>query len=206
MKRVLVCNLTPRGGMLHYASQFCNELSLRQDIILKVAIASYHKNTLYHQNISFIKIRSNPDLKNFMFDSLNIFYHIYFLSQVVFFRPQIVHFMDNHPWYIPYVYICKLFGVEVFTTQHDPTLHSGEAKTLTGKIAGYTNAVLRKKSDTLIVHGDMLKQEVIKKYHIPAERIVSIPHGAYTFFNQYAQGLVVQKNTFLFFGRILDYK
>jgi len=77
---------------------------------------------------------------------------------------------------------------------------------LVGKIAVYTNEILRNKSDKLIVHGDTLKEELIKEYSIPQEKIISISHGAYTFFNTFSQNLSVQKNTFLFFGRILEYK
>ena len=66
--------------MLHYSSQFCNELNKREDIELRVAIASYHDSILYDSGIGFLKIRTNPSLLSFIFDSLNIFYHLYFLT------------------------------------------------------------------------------------------------------------------------------
>ena len=72
-KKILVINLTPRLWMLHYSSQFCNELVNKNDIELMVAIASYHKSILYDKQINFIKIRTNPSLISFIFDSLNFF-------------------------------------------------------------------------------------------------------------------------------------
>ena len=204
--KVIVCNLTPRLGMLHYSSQFCNELNKRKDISLKVAIASYYSGELYDKDIWFIKIRSNPSLWSFIFDTLNLLYQAYFLLQILLFLPDRVHFIDNHPWYSIYVYIFKFVWITVYTTQHDPILHTGENKKFVWKIAWYTNHILRKKSDILIVHGDTIKKQVSKIYGIPKKKIISVPHGAYTFFNTFSKWLKVQKDTFLFFWRILDYK
>ncbi|MCH2188365.1 glycosyltransferase family 4 protein [Candidatus Gracilibacteria bacterium] len=205
-KKVLIMNLTPRGGMLHYSSQFCNELMKRNDIELKVGIASYHDGSLYDHSTSFIKIRTNPNPLSFVFDSLNIFYHLYFLFQIIVFRPQVVHFLDNHPWYILYAPIFKCIGMTLYVTQHDPVLHSGEDSSLLGKISIQVNKTLRNISDQIMVHGDILKKQVIENYNVPENKILSIRHGSYTFFNTWAQGLAVKKNTFLFFGRIVDYK
>lgn len=205
-KKVLVFNLTPRWWMLHYSSQFCNELFLRKDIKLKVAIASYYQEDLYNSEINFIKIRTQPNLKNFIVDSINIPYHLYFWFQIILFKPNIVHFIDNHPWYCIQIFLCKLLWMEIYVTQHDPILHTWEANSLVWKMAGFTNTILRKYSNKLMVHGEWLKEIVVNKYWTNQEKIISIPHWAYTFFNNYSKWLSVKYNTFLFFWRIIDYK
>ncbi len=205
-KKVLVFNLTPRWWMLHYSSQFCNELFIKKNIELKVAIASYHNSILYDKWIEFIKIRTNPKLVSFIFDSLNIFYHIYFIFKIIKFKPDIVHFLDNHPWYIFYSKLFKSLGYKIYVTQHDPTLHSWESKTLLWIVATQVNKTLRKISNKLFVHWDILRDEVILKYKIDKQKVISIKHWAYTFFNKWSQWLKTNKNTFLFFGRIIDYK
>ena len=192
--------------MLHYSSQFCNELIKRSDIELKVGIASYHDGSLYDNSISFIKIRTNPTSLSFVFDSLNIFYHLYFLFKILLYRPWVVHFLDNHPWYILYSRVFKIIGYQVYVTQHDPVLHSGEDNSLLGKISIEVNRVLRNISDKIMVHGDVLKKQVVEKYQIPKEKIISIRHWSYMFFNTWSQNLPVRKDTFLFFWRIVDYK
>jgi len=199
-------NLTPRWWMLHYSSQFTNELNKREKFQVKVAIASYHKSILYDKNIDFIKIRTNPNSLSFSFDSINVFYHAYFIFKIIKFKPDIVHFLDNHPWYIFYSKLFKKLWYKIYITQHDPTLHSGENFTLLWKIATKVNEVLRDISDKLFVHWDKLTQEVIKKYRVDKNKVISIKHWAYTFFNKWAKWLKVQENTFLFFGRIVDYK
>ena len=112
MKKVLVLNLTPRWGMLHYSSQFCNELSKYVD--LKVAIAYYYNENLYRDDIEFIKIKTNPNLKSFIFDTLFFWNHIIFIYKILKFNPETVHFIDNHPWYIFY---SKLFKGEIINIE-----------------------------------------------------------------------------------------
>jgi len=191
--------------MLHYSSQFCNELSKYVD--LKVAIAKYYNQTLYKDNIKFIKIKTNPSLKSFIFDSLSFWNHIILIYKITKFKPEIVHFIDNHPWYIVYSRLFKMLWYKIYVTQHDPILHSWEGTSLQGKIAEKTNQVLRNLSDKLFVHGDKLKQEVIKIYKINPEKVISIVHGNYNFFKDvFSKWWEIEKNTFLFFGRIVDYK
>lgn len=205
-KNILVLNLTPRWWMLHYSSQFCNELNKKSNINLKVWIASYHKSILYDKDIKFIKIRTNPNLFSFIVDTINIFSQLQFFYNIYKFKPNIIHFIDNHPWYSFYVKIFKFFWIKIYVTQHDPLIHSWESDSLLWKIAWYTNKILRINSYLLIVHWENLKKYVIKNYQINENKILSIPHWAYTFFNKWSKWLEVQKNTFLFFWRILDYK
>lgn len=206
-KRVLFMNLTPRWGMLHYSSQFCNAVWKNNNIVLKVAIASYYKSNLYLKSENFIRIRTNPDIKNFIIDSLNIFYHLIFIYKIIRFKPDIVHFLDNHPWYIFYWKLFKFLWFKIYVTQHDPTLHSGESNNLLWKIAAKVNKFLRDNSDKLFVHWDILKNEVINKYNISDKKIFSIAHGNYNFFkDHFSKWWKIQKNTFLFFWRIVDYK
>lgn len=57
-----------------------------------------------------------------------------------------------------------------------------------------------------MVHGDNLRKELIGKYFISEEKVISIAHGSYTFFNVFSHWLQTKKDTFLFFWRIVDYK
>lgn len=204
-KKILVFNLTPRWWMLHYSSQFCNELSKYAD--LKVAIADYYKEKLYNSNINFIKIKTNPNLKSFIFDTLSFWRHIILIYKVLKFKPDIIHFIDNHPWYLFYARIFKFLKITIYTTQHDPTLHSWENTNLLWKIATKVNTLLRKNSKKIFVHWDKLKNEVIKKYWISDSKVISIVHGNYNFLKDlFYKWWKVQNNTFLFFWRIVDYK
>lgn len=205
-KKILIFNLTPRCGMLHYSSQFCNELSKKKWYTINVAIAKYYEWPLYNQNIKKIKISTHPHWFSFIKESLMIRNHIKFFNKIKKFNPDIVHFIDNHPWYLIYSSICKRLWYKIYTTQHNPTQHSGENKTLLGKVWTMVNKKLRKISDILIVHGDVLKNDLVKNYKVEPQKIITIPHWNYTFFNKRSEWLSTKKNHFLFFWRINDYK
>lgn len=202
--KVLVFNLTTRGGMLHYASQFSNELVKTHKVT--AVIADYYDGFLYDKEIDLRKIRTNPCLQSFIFDSLSFRRHISLLRKIKKLRPDIVHFMDNHPRYPLYAWMCRRLWCKIYVTQHDPILHSGEQKTLLGKVATWVNKRLRTIADILIVHGDKLKNDVISLYKLPADKIISVPHGNYTFFTRRAKWALSKKHHFLFFGRIIAYK
>lgn len=205
MKKVLVFNLTPRFWMLHYSAQFCNALAKKYQ--LSVVIADYYKGDLYDEDINLVKIKTNPDLKSFIFDTLNFFQHIKFLSKIQKKKPDIIHFIDNHPWYIFYGKLLKMLWYTIYVTQHDPILHSGDSKWIQWKVAVMTNKVLRNISDKLIVHGDNLKADLIDQYNVDAKKIAVVPHGNYNFFTRRSDGKIKPiHNAFLFFGRIVDYK
>ena len=75
--------------MLHYSSQFCNALAENND------------------NINVIKVKTNPNLGSFICDSLNILQHIQLFKKIQRLKPDIIHFIDNHPWYIMYGKLLK---------------------------------------------------------------------------------------------------
>lgn len=205
MKKILVLNLTPRWWMLHYSSQFCNELSRFVD--LRVAIASYYNENIYSKNINFIKIKTNPNLISFIFDTLFLWNHIIFIYKIIKFKPNVVHFIDNHPWYLFYSKLFKLLWYTIFVTQHDPTLHSWECTSLLWKISIKVNKTLRNISNKIFVHWDKLKNEITKNYWVPNDKVISIFHWNYNFLkDNFSKGWAVEKNTFLFFWRIVDYK
>lgn len=202
--KVLIFNLTTRGGMLHYASQFSNELSKTHKVI--ALIADYYNGFLYDKSVSVWRIKTNPSAYSFLINSLCLRRHISLFYKIKKSNPKIVHFIDNHPRYPFYARICKWLWCKIYVTQHDPILHSGEQKTLLGKVAAWVNKKMRNIADILIVHGDKLKDDVISTYKFSPDKIISVPHGNYTFFTRWAKWNTPKKNHFLFFGRIIAYK
>lgn len=204
-KNVLVFNLTPRFWMLHYSSQFCNALAENHNV--SVVLADYYTWDLYNDNINLIKVKTNPNLGSFICDSLNILQHIQLFKKIQRLKPDIIHFIDNHPWYIMYGKLLKKLWYTIYVTQHDPILHSWDCKWIQWKIAVLTNRVLRQLSDKLIVHGENLRNDLIKEYKVKSEKIIVVPHGNYNFFTRWSDGKIKPvENAFLFFGRIVEYK
>lgn len=112
--------------MLHYSAQFCNALAEKYQV--SVVLADYYQGNLYDPNINIVKIKTNPDVKSFIFESLDIVQHIKLRKTIKKLKPDIIHFIDNHPRYILYAKWLKRAGYPIYVTQHDPTLHSGDSK------------------------------------------------------------------------------
>ena len=117
--------------------------------------------------------------------------------------PDIIHFVDNHPWYL---ILLKAFkDKKFFVTQHEITPHLGEL--IRGKITIYVNRALNKKAHKVIVLGHKLKQDLIKLYHVPKEKILVYLMGDFSFYLKWKKDNVKEEShTILFFGRILEYK
>ena len=92
--------------MLHYSSQFCNHLVTY--IPVTVVLANYADNVLYNRTISVLKIRANPTIFSFFIDSVLFWNHIKVCLHILASRTHIIHFIDNHPWYIFYSLVAKL--------------------------------------------------------------------------------------------------
>ena len=127
-KKVILFHLTPRMGMLHYASQFANALA--KEVDLKIVIASYYNGSLFGDTKLFYKIRTNPSFLSFIFDTFLIWNHIKLFFFIIHNKPDIIHFIDNHPWYIVYAPLFRFCRIQIYVTQHDPTLHSGESTSI----------------------------------------------------------------------------
>ncbi|PIZ52012.1 glycosyltransferase [Candidatus Woesearchaeota archaeon CG_4_10_14_0_2_um_filter_33_13] len=200
--KIVLFGLNGRGGMLHYTSQYANALSKKVDVY--VILPSYSDTSLFDSSVKLIKINAPLSVVRTLFSSINIIQHLQLIRTINELNPSIVQFMDNHPWYLPYVYMLKRY--KIFVTQHDPQLHSGEARGIRSFLISITNKVLRNKADRVIVHGEGLKK-VLLKYGVSDRKILVVPHGDYSFFTKYSlPNIRTEPYTILQFGRIVKYK
>lgn len=204
IEKVILFNLTTRSWMLHYSSQFAN--ALKDKFKVYAVVASYYKLDFYEKDVWLLKIRTNPNLVSFIFDSLMFWNHLILIYKIFKIKPDVIHFMDNHPWYLFYWKLFKLLWYTIYVTQHNPIQHSWENKWIQWKVEYMVNTLFRKISDKIIVNGDILKEDLIKVYNVSKEKIISIPHWDYTFLKKWAKWFKPLKNCFIFFGRIKDYK
>jgi glycosyltransferase involved in cell wall biosynthesis len=200
--KILLFALNGRGGMLHYTSQFANALSKKSEVY--VVLPSYSDSSLFGKNIKIIKINAPPCIFGTILNTLKLWQHSNLIKKIKKINPDIIHIMDNHPWYYYYSYKLKKF--KMFVTQHDPKLHSGESLTIRGIISNHINKVLRKRADKIVVHGENLKKFLVKN-KVYSSKIIVVPHGTYEFFTKWKKSSIkVEEHTILCFGRIVKYK
>ncbi len=125
------------------------------------------------------------------------------LREIRKFRPDVVHFQIGSSmlgFLMPF-----LRKYPLVTTFHDVAPHAGEEKAWERFIHEY----IRKHSRQLLVHGEKLKQLLVREYGVPGEKANSIPigpHNVDAFLMHRRQDVKEEGPVVLFFGRILEYK
>ena len=117
-------------------------------------------------------------------------------------NPSLCHIQANghHLFFLAFPFLKKY---PIVNTIHDPKPHLGEDK-LRKRVM--INAAL-KNTNQFITHGEILKYEIIRNYHIPERKIHVIPLGNLAIFKKWQMKEVEEiPNTILYFGRIWKYK
>lgn len=191
--KVCIIELVNNGGMVHYASQLCNHLSL-SNANTKVYLVSPNgiNEKIFDNRIVLKKIPS------FGRHGYRIDLIMKYVSEI---QPDIIHLTVIHPAIIPILPSLKRIAPLVVTI-HDVMLHSDQNNIF----INMTTDIISKSADLNFVHGDKLKLQLIKN-GISESKVSSIPHGDYSFFKTIHNKQICEENhTVLFFGRILKYK
>lgn len=195
MKKTKICVLllVNRGGMVHYTSQLCNHLSNSKNNVEVHLIAPEGVNEEIFDNNVILKRIPSIGRHGYRIDLIKKY-----VSEL---NPDFIHITVIHPFIVPILPFLKKIS-PLAVTIHDVILHSDQNNIVTC----LTTDLISKLADLNFVHGEKLKLELLNK-GVQESKIVSIPHGDYSFFKRNQDREVYeQKNTILFFGRILEYK
>lgn len=117
------------------------------------------------------------------------------------FAPDVIHFQHRHMWFNFALPFLKKYPLVI--TIHDPIHHIGDrsARVTPQWIAdfGYRRA------DQVVVHGEQLKQTVIRRFGVSDETVHIVPHIVLGTDNS-GGSVVEDDHLILFFGRIWEYK
>ena len=192
--KIMIITLNTYGGMIHYVSQLGNTLSKRDDVVIIAPVGVERKT--FAKDVKIIELELGTVIKKFFINTLIFTRPLKFLNTIYKEKPDIIHCNECHLWlslFLPF-----LIKFPIVTTIHDVNPHPGSRKF--DQIIGKRMHI--KFSDCLIVHGERAKRalKINKKCYV-------IPHGDYSFFLNYKNDVINEKeNTILFFGRIEDYK
>jgi len=203
MNNVVLFSLYGRSGMWHYATQYANNLAEFKETML--VCPKYADKKVLSKKIIKNELGADINIFKFLLQTINIFQHIKSIYNIFKFKSKTIHFLDNHPWTIIYALFFKLFRKKIIITQHDPIQHTGEPRAFLQNII---NKIQRIFANKIIVHGKFIKKQMFIQYKTPKNKIIVFPHGDYEFIKKYDSNKLIktEKNTFLFFGRILKYK
>lgn len=117
------------------------------------------------------------------------------------FRPDIIHIQKGHPWFNFSLPFLKDFCL--VTTIHDVILLDRPSQ----KIPAFTYKPPIKYANQLIVHGNKLKETMIKKFKRLADDIHVLPRGVNSVYTRYVKNPVDEEHhSVMYFGRIWGYK
>jgi len=183
-----------------YTVRLANSLSKKATVLLMLPdntpreyLDEVNKNT---------KLYLFKNIKTYSPLSILMFYRM--MVGIQKFKPDMVHFQVDKPGFCLLLALLKFMKYPVVVTVHDVKAHIGEEKLIT-QIVLYAAINL---ADRVIVHGGKLKQEMMKEYDIPAEKIDITPigeHEVQQFKKDRVRGIDEDENSILFFGRIYEY-
>jgi glycosyltransferase involved in cell wall biosynthesis len=198
--KILLISLFGKGGMIHYSSQLANSLAKRSQV--SVIVPTECDISYFSKDVNIITLNAPRSYILTALRTMNLKMFYVLKSKIDEINPDVIHFLNNHPWSGLLGYMLKKYPI--LTTVHDINPHYGTSLPVSLSLKA-TNRLLFSVSQALIVHGVNLKEELLKK-HIPGDRIFVIPHGDYSFFLNYCPNVESIDNNILFFGRILPYK
>lgn len=125
------------------------------------------------------------------------------LREIRRFEPDVVHFQIGSSMLALFIPFLRRYPI--VTTFHDVKPHSGEAKIW----ERYIHEYIRRASSHLLVHGENLRQLLVRDFGVSPGKVSAIPigpHNIEAFLLHVQEGLRDDGKTVLFFGRILEYK
>jgi glycosyltransferase involved in cell wall biosynthesis len=132
-----------------------------------------------------------------------------FLEGIREFKPDVIH-IQNRGELLFWLFAYPLIGKPpVVCTFHDVKIHLGEESIRLRVRVKLRSYFATKYSDQIIVHGEKLKEQMIKEYSIQNEKVHAIPIGEHEVapFKKYEREDIKEDgNLILFFGRIWEYK
>ncbi len=201
--RIAIINFSS-SGMFHYAVCLANELTRQPATELLFLTSRYNKLDLLLQrpNLRLFSQAAPHRLPGFFHWLFNAREQRTLYRTVRDFRPDVIHLTDSHAVCVPHAWWLRRYPI-VFT-QHDPVSHRGDVFPLATRLIHRTEQRLVRR---IVVHGEYLKQLLVRQRIIPPQKIAVIPHGDYSFYLRWRDPSIKQiPNAVLFFGRIIDYK
>jgi len=195
------------GALYDYTIQLANALSQKETVML--VLPAREKSPDEHlpavdDKVNLYLIVASPSRP--LYHPANLSLLRDFLREVTQYRPDVVHIQPGAGMLLlPLLTFIKLKGYPVVTTFHDVKSHPGTESLR----ANFIRYLIRKCSDGIIVHGEKLKEQMVKEFNVPAEKVHAIHIGEHQVapFKKYEREDIKEDgNLILFFGRIYKYK
>jgi len=199
--KILLIQLTGRGGIQLYTACLANALVKTEDVYVLIGDNLIKKN-YYNDNVKLIPIQSPISYYKMILLSLNPLTYYRIIKIINNLNPDIIHVTYEFLWDSIALQFLKKYPI-IFT-DHDPNQHVG-TKAIVRLYIGISNKLIKNISNKIIVHGNILKKNLIEK-GISESKIQVIHLGDFSFYNKWQDSSLIETKSILFFGMIRDYK
>ncbi len=202
--RILLVDLWEGPGHAYYSGSFISAMARKKTV--KIAFMHNQKQnlSLYPVAVKHFPVYAPTGIKTNQIFRLLLQPFEYFrtISKIYQFDPHIIHLLFSYPWFTATIpLLANKF--QFAQTLHDITPHHGE-ESLRNYLSIKTSV---RYADPVFVHGTYQFNLACKLYPDIKERLVRIFHGHFNTLNPSRKDLPEPEDaTFLFFGRILQYK
>jgi glycosyltransferase involved in cell wall biosynthesis len=193
------------GSFPDYQIQLANALAENIEVTSILMASPLPEEFTGHLNKKIISCL--PRFKSPLFNPINFLTFAKRLGTISQFKPDVIHLqLGGKVLVLPTFVYCKIIKrYPIVTTFHDIKIHQGEES----RSAEFMLYFIRKYSSQIFVHGNKMREQIIKTYHLPGEKVHSIQfaeHGVTTFVQLKNKKMRCNDNLVLFFGRIYQYK
>ena len=192
MNKIVLISLSNAMGMQLYCTQTANVLATQYDV--SIIVTKYFDEKYLDSKVKVHKFfdTNRPTLDIHLFNLVS-----YIRALKIMNNADVLHFLNSHPANIILMYLTKNQN-RIFTL-HDPIPHSND---FLGKCRRFVDILSTKLSDKIIIHSKMHMKN--KNLSNILKKVYVAPLASKTKNNNYMP--IINKNNFLFFGRIEDYK
>ncbi len=194
-ERIVVVSFNTRGGLHHYITQLSNALGEKAEVDLILPRGSELEHISSKVNVREMDIGNTK--KNFIKNTVEFWKIIELILFIRDRRPSVVHFNGCYPWMnfiLPFI-----DDIPTVMTIHDIVPHPGSSRTDVQSVRD----MLLSYADRVIVHGEYARDNI---RNVDKGIVRIVPHGNYSFFSCGQTCVEGTERTFLFFGRISEYK
>jgi len=206
----LVISLTKDAWWAHYGYVLYKELTkyLKKSKVFTVVPKFWEYFHAYNSNSDFVvPLNGLFWIETPLTTIINLINYIKFIFLIKTNNIKEVFLASNSMITFLLLILSRLCGCKCYIILHDPLPHSWEVNWFKNTIMNYVKKLFVLFSHRVIVHGETLKKETITAYNINNEKkIIPIYHPNYNDIITNVIHSKPERNTFLFFGRILEYK
>jgi glycosyltransferase involved in cell wall biosynthesis len=193
-----------RVSMIAFTNiEYTIELSEALNDFVDLMLMMPEKQVERFRSVIASKVKLCPFKQSRMRYPTNLLHVWRMVEKIRAFDPDVVHIQRGDPWFNFSLPLLRRYGL--VTTIHDVELHTGDKEST--RIPEFTHKLAIHFADQIIVHGEELSAQMIKKTNKLTGDVNVLSRGINSIYTRYIEDNVeTEPSLILFFGRIWEYK